>query len=515
MLTTLTLYGLSIQIETKDEKLQYLISRFIEEYYTSQQKGFGFNAPEQVEQYISYIEDQQAVLMPNKQFKHFLYFLKTRGYEFKDYTLVDKKNTNPTKGNYKVKSNWKIRDNQIPCRDFIENDPKGNKLLPLTMGTGKTFIALNSLANIGDKFCVLIMPTFTEKWISDILEIHESERQEICVINGSPDKSIFTIEKLIKQVKEYGEVPWRYFILSLVSFRNYITKFETNSEAAMEEYGCSPQELFPLLGVGSLLVDETHLAFNSLFKCLTYSNVKFQLGLSATLIPTNALEDRVYKCIYEGDEIFPDKMIKKYIKCYPVGFNANRERVKKLRWTNNFRQKNKGAYNHTAYEKSIMKSPELLRNYVAIIRETFDALYISDKMEKDKCVIFVATIKMVRYLTELFATLYPSLNVQGYCEDDSYEEMLKADVIFSTIGSAGTGIDIPHLRVAIQTVSVSSPKSNLQTLGRLRVLSDRDVKFAYLYCFQIQKQMGHHKERMDIFKEHIVSCEGLRSSIEL
>jgi len=51
--------------------------------------------------------------------------------------------------------------------------------------------------------------------------------------------------------------------------------------------------------------------------------------------------------------------------------------------------------------------------------------------------------------------------------------MIGAEIVVTTPQSLSTGIDKPNLRVVIQTVSISSEVTNVQSAGRLRDLKDR------------------------------------------
>ena len=66
-------------------------------------------------------------------------------------------------------------------------------------------------------------------------------------------------------------------------------------------------------------------------------------------------------------------------------------------------------------------------------------------------------------------------------------------------------MDIPNLRVVIQTVSVSSIQANIQNFGRLRKLKDRDTKYCYLYCNNIPKQKDYHMRRVELFRDRAAS----------
>ena len=112
-------------------------------------------------------------------------------------------------------------------------------------------------------------------------------------------------------------------------------------------------------------------------------------------------------------------------------------------------------------------------------------------------------------------SFYPDFKIRRYCEEDSYEDMLGGDIIVSTVLSAGTGLDIPHLRVCIQTVCISSQVSNIQSLGRLRKLSDRDVKFCYLYANNIGKHKDYHMKRVELFKPRVANIAYRQSSASM
>ena len=130
--------------------------------------------------------------------------------------------------------------------------------------------------------------------------------------------------------------------------------------------------------------------------------------------------------------------------------------------------------------------------------------------------IFVSTVQLATLLTEELQKSYSSeYMVARYCEDDPYENLLESDIIVSTNLSAGTGVDIPNLRVAIQTVSISSQVMNLQSLGRLRKLPGKDVRFCYIYSGNIAKQVEYHKRRIELFKERALTHSTFKSRYDL
>lgn len=371
--------------------------------------------------------------------------------------------------------------------------------------THNTFIALNAVGALRQRMGVIILPSFIEKWVSDIVEIHEASREDVMVVQGA--KAITSIVQLARE----GNFNNDYVIISSRTMQDFIKMFEEEPETCAEMYGCTPVELFPILGIGILLIDETHMSFHAIFKIALHTNVKFHIGLSATLISEELVVSRAHKVLYPSKNTYGDTMLKRYIDIYPIEYNIAHNLVKHIK-TENYGSK---FYSHTAFEQSILKKGFLLESYIKLIKSTMEDYYVADYMEGDKLMIFVATVKLASVLTERLQDEYPDKVVKRYCEGDSYDEMLEGDIIVTTVISAGTGLDIPNLRVAIQTVSVSSTVSNIQSAGRLRFLKDRDVKFCYLYAANIPKQREYHLKRMDIFKDRAANIVMRRSGVDL
>lgn len=369
--------------------------------------------------------------------------------------------------------------------------------------THNTFISLHAIAQLKQRLAIVILPVFVEKWVSDIATIHEANTKDVMVIQGS--KAMASLIDLAKS----GSLDNKYYIFSNKTLQLYINHYETNSPECIEMYGASPLELMPLLGIGTMLIDESHMHFHSIFKILLYSNVKFQIGLSATLMSEDPVVSRVYKIVYPSDCVYGDSMIKKYIDVYPVAYPMSK-RYDSLIKTTNY---GSNVYSHTAFEQSILRKKFLVDIYTNIIKMTVNDYYIYDYKEKDKLLIFVATVKLATHLTAVFKDVYDDKAVNRYCEDDPYENLMTSDIIVSTVISAGTAVDVPNLRVVIQTVCISSPVSNIQSLGRLRELKDRDTKFCYLYCSNIVKHKQYHMKRVDLFKDRVANISYRQSRL--
>lgn len=485
-LTEITIYNLSVRIRTKDYLIYNELKKFLNRYYTVYQNSFN-TSDKEVKPY--YFFSHEEFFIHINQFKHFLYYLKQIGVGNIVANRIDKRDYQEHTMNYTVRPKWTLRESQIKVQEFLTTNPQGSKLVPLPTGSGKTVVALISAAKVNKKIGLIIIPQFIEKWVSDIVNIHEANTKDIMVVQGS--KALQTLIQLAKE----NQLDSKYFIFSLRTMQEFISSYEKDPQATVEYFDIEPIELFSLLGIGTVIVDETHMQFHALFRVMLFVNVKYHIGLSATLIAENKTLDRVHKIMYTESNIYKDIQLSKYTDVYAVAYSLAPEHIKRIK-TKNYGSNN---YSHIAFESSVIKYPDILKRYIDIIDKLLNYYYLEDKKPDDKLLIFVSTVKLATILTEYFASKYKHLKVSRYCEQDSYDNIITSDITVTTIISAGTGLDIPNLRVCIQTVSISSTVANIQTLGRLRKLQDRDTKFVYIYCDQIPKQKEYHFKRKEIF----------------
>lgn len=498
MKTVITLYSLSVQIETEDERLEELINRFIDTAYQSVIEPTTEDGKPVITCYASKIVGYSSYTITNKQFSQLIGYLAKNGVDIRKSDVVYKRDYDVEQMDYKVRPNWELREKQIAPYRFVMMEPSGCKLLPLATGTGKTFISLYILAQLQQRFAILIEPKFIDKWIDDIIEVHDATKDDIVIIQGSE-----TVKDIINHAKD-GTLKYKYIIISIPTFRNFITSFEQEPDYVINHFGITPYEFFKLLKVGTILVDEIHLSYNAVFRAILFSGVKFLLGLSATLIPNSELDERAYNALFSEKDIYHDSMIVKYLDVFLVSYDIDSSLLRKLRWKVRGGPMN-GAYNHNTFEQSIMKNKNILKSYIKIIVGAIQEHYIDRYILKDKCIIFVSSKKMATILTEKLKLVYPDKDIKRYIESDSYQEMLEGDIIVTTVISAGTGIDIPNLRVGIQTESIGSPKRNIQASGRLRLLKDRDVRYICLYSPRIDKQRDYNRARKKIYADRVAN----------
>jgi galactitol-specific phosphotransferase system IIB component len=111
-------------------------------------------------------------------------------------------------------------------------------------------------------------------------------------------------------------------------------------------------------------------------------------------------------------------------------------------------------------------------------------------------------------LRDYLRGIYPELNIREFVAETDEKVLKEADIIVSTIKSAGTAQDIPDLKVSVLTQAVRKKEANIQTLGRLRKLKrwpNVTPVFVYLNNTSIETHMKYHEAKKEIFQGKVLS----------
>lgn len=394
---------------------------------------------------------------------------------------------------------YELRPVQVLAADHIQREdlPSRSRLISFAMGQGKTLTSLATCAKIGKRIAVVILPTYLPKWCSDVKDTLMMTDKNIMTVQGGGQL------RGLMSLAEEGQLNAEVLIISVTTLQNYYKSFEAEPDGLEGlGYPFDPDVLWEKLGVGAIIVDETHQHINSVYRAMMYTHVPLLIALSATLLSEEPVVKKVHEAMYPLPCRFQGEAMDKYIKVYPVeyGFKDLQPPVRTFEFGSN-------SYSHIAFERSIMQKPHLKQSYYKMIKHFVQLGYLDHRTPGDKMIIFAASIAMCTDLTNYLKKEYPQLDIRRYVEDDLYENVIESDIRVTTVLSAGTAVDIPMLTCALQTVSISSSVANLQSFGRLRKLKDRDVRFYYLYCRQLPKQIEYHQKRLELFRERAASIK--------
>ena len=364
--------------------------------------------------------------------------------------------------------------------------------------THNTVTSLASVAELNHRTAIVILPAYIDKWGSDVTTTLNIKAKEIMMVRGSQQ-----LKGIIDLAKE-GQLTSKVIIISIRTIQNFYKSYELVQNGIFEEgYGCLPEDLFKVLQVGNIIIDEAHMHLYAVFKTLIYTHVPKVIGLSATLMSNDPFIRNVQHMMFPKEIRFDKIKMDQYIRVFSLAYQFRDFRAARIR-TSEYGSNN---YSHIAFEKSILKSRALTEGYLKLIEYLVNIGYVENFQPNDKLAIYASSIAMCDAILHYMKFKYPHYDIRRYVESDPYENVIDAQIRVSTILSSGTAIDIPDLRTVIMTTNISSPVANLQTLGRLRKLKDRDVKFYYIYCDQIRKQVQYHNEKKQLFDDRVSSIK--------
>lgn len=413
-------------------------------------------------------------------------------------------------------------------------DPLYTRFLSLPTGDGKTFTALKAVETENTCCVILIKPAFIDKWVSDLHETYEDITvDDIMVISGDDKKdkeeallysnrlskksSSDKLKALLELAALQGNKPdWKFTVISNKTFQNWLKLYEKVGKEGLlaRGYACTPDELFTWLGVGTLLMDEVHMDFHLNYWSFLYTHVRKSIALSATLFSDDAFIRRMHEVMFPKSQRYEGKLRRKHIQATAVRY--------RLRDVNGFQSVNPktGMYSHYLFEESIMKRKDgTLGNYLGLIKARLQDRYFKhyrpNSKPPHKAIIYAASIDMCTCIATFLQEQYPHLKVGRYVEDDPYENLMESDIVVSTIGSAGTGMDIKGLTYVCLTVAVSSTVSNIQGYGRLREFPSGNVDFAFdpmfdfFVCLDDQKHVDYALKKEEILQGRALSVKAV------
>ena len=265
----------------------------------------------------------------------------------------------------------------------------------------------------------------------------------------------------------------------------------------------APWELLKVLGIGGIVYDESHMLFRMNYWSAMFLNPAYILDLTATIIPSNEFEEARFLERFPMEARY-DKLAYEPISDVYAIYYGMRDH-KKVSRINRMRM-----YNHTEFEKILFKGTKETQDYYELIDSIMQPWYFKDRKDGMKCLVFFGLVESCKDFAKWLDRKYPKLKVRTYNAGDNYDATIKADVIVSTTGKAGTAIDIPGLLLTVLTVPVDKKSTNLQILGRGRKdqIWGKTPVMAYLVCRNIGKHVHYHRQRMSLFKgcvkKHIV-----------
>lgn len=368
------------------------------------------------------------------------------------------------------------REEQTDAIKFLTNGP-GMKALELQTGKGKTYIAIRSIIEINKRALIIVPASLLNQWYEDLRAICDAE---ISLIRGN--RSIYDL------VKNNYETDAGIFVASVNTLQDYA--------CGSQAYEVLPpmMDFIRDLKIGIKVVDECHLNFNANTLIDIQSiNIQHNIYLSATYIRSSKASDNIFKKIYPDEIKFDNSKYDSYVNITECRYSLGQINPKYI-------STNRG-YSQFKYEKLILRSQSKLNEFIRrILLPLVETYFSTIKNDNQKLLLLVGLRDFADMLTAWFRDTYPEFNTISYLHGTDDSELEDADVIISTLGSAGTGKDIKGLRTVILFTSFSSRALSLQSLGRLRKLPNDTPEFIYLVNTALESHKHHAKIKRDIYR---------------
>ena len=352
--------------------------------------------------------------------------------------------------------------------------------------THNTFCAVRAVHNLGKRLLITVPGRYVDKWVGDIESAYVLKKGDLMVLRGARDL------KVALNLGLEGELKAKVIIVTSTTVQNYIKDHVQKTDKG---YPIEPGQLCKTLGIGVRLVDECHQFFHLNFTMELYTHVSKLVNLSATLEHNDKFINRMLQIAYPYPVRMQGRAHKRYIDVAAISYHVEgKEKIPHTR---------RKMYSHTYFEESVMKRPDVIKQYIDFIVELTESSYIKKRKAGQKMLIFAATKLMCGCITAALKLKYPMISTARYVSEDDWKVLHSNEIVVTTLGSAGTAVDILDLRTVLMTVSVDSRQQNAQALGRLRELSNYDYEnpeFLYIFSPDIEKHMLYHERKVGIFR---------------
>lgn len=372
----------------------------------------------------------------------------------------------------------------------------------MTTGAGKTFCALYTAVQRGERLLLTLLPRYIDIWLKAFGEFYKIKPQDVVIADLS------SIQDVHQAVKEKRVDP-KIIILPLSKIDIYLKK--------MKEDPTLPglDEVYEDLQCGTRVIDEAHESIYSVYSSLMYGNHNKTIALSATLSGDDEFINGIYSQIFPHTSYLKPPEYTKYI--HVIAYMHRMDL-----WKYKINTKGFGGYSHVKFEQGILKRPEVFEKYYQMLKGAWDTYYIEGYREGQKAMWFFATIEFCEKFNERLLKDYPELDsivftsAMSKKNPTAYREHRN---VVTTPGSCGTGKDIPQLYIVFSPIAVSSTQRNDQMVGRTRPIDkwwpDLDPIFVYFVCVDEPKQVEYHRKRKGIFDKKMKKYDMIDSFVKI
>lgn len=398
------------------------------------------------------------------------------------------------------------RDYQVKLIEHLGRTDLRTKVTNLQAGRGKTLCGLTAINAMGKRALLQLRGGYVERWLTDIKAFMVPTKNELMIIRGSgPLKSVINSAKMGELSEDV-----KLIILTTGTLHSFLKEYEANGKD--NAFGIEPQELYELLKIGVVLIDETHEGYHLNYRSDIYRNVESVIHLSATLDTEDRFRRMIYDILYPSEAWAPEVEYDAYIEVTAVKYHA----YTPTRYPTT--RRGSDMYSHAAFEEIFLKCEKTFTMYMTIILDRIMEQYIKTHKPGQKMLLFFSLTDMCDKAATWLKKKLTDLSICVFISGCSEELFLQNDIIVTTIESCGTARDIPDLVYAMLTRNVMRLEANEQIKGRLRKIKrwpEMAPKFDYLVCTSIPKHMEYHEAKINQFKGKVATHDEVISNYHL
>lgn len=366
-----------------------------------------------------------------------------------------------------------------PTYDICCKDPYHNFLANniVVSNSGKSYTAVRSIMEIGKRALISVPASLMVQW--------EAALQSMCDVNIGVIRGNETVCKLV--ANKY-ETDVDVFLASINTLRDYACRASV--------YNVLPPlaNFMNKLKIGVKVVDECHINFNANVLIDIQCNIKHNLYLSATYMRSSKNSDTIFRRIFPNDIRYDSQKYNRYVNITEVRYSIGKIPEKLVNTDR--------GYSQFKYEKLLLRSEIKLSDFISrVLCPITERYFVQLRKPNQKLLILVGLREFADMLARWYRSTYPELNVCTFLHGSDEKGLDDADVILSTLGSAGTGRDIKNLKSTFLFTSFSSESLATQSLGRLRKLDNDTPEFVFLVNTEIDAHCRHAKSKQVLYKE--------------
>ena len=358
-----------------------------------------------------------------------------------------------------------IQRESIEFLTTVDDDPK---LLQIDVGFGKT-ISCIFMAKILQQPILIISKNLSKNWIAEIDKFTSCYGHDhIIQLNGT-DK----VKSVMKKKNKTGI----FYIMTHATFRSCKKR-----EPELID------EMITNLGIGALIIDEAHEETKTVIHEISLLNVKRLVLLTATPMKTGN-ENKLFQKMLTNVKRYGEhtSLINKFnIILAEYNSEPTQADITMVNGTRGI-DNNKYIdyiYKGSDFEKNKIRVMMLYKYYKHFIVKTLEQdpearilIYVARNTAAHTMgKILAKDYTLGKYPIGYYSELHDILKRPGGKEDE-----LKNQIIFTTMVSAKTGLNVKNLRLIILNLFLRSTTAIWQIMGRLRKIYGKETYFIDMY----------------------------------